>query len=108
MTGTELDTEPGDGSLYHLTYDWEDSTELGTELLLALQRLTGQDAADMEPLSSRVDPEALDSLFRSIGTDGAGGELAFRYEGHAITVRDTGEVLITPDSTRGTAGGSDG
>ncbi|MFC6719574.1 HalOD1 output domain-containing protein [Natrialbaceae archaeon GCM10025810] len=46
---------------------------------------------DMEPpLYDAIDPEALDLLFR----DGTDGEVRFAYEGHAVTVRSDGTVIV--------------
>lgn len=49
---------------------------------------------DLEPrLYDVIDPDALDTLFRSAGMT---GEVAFTYRGYEITVRSDGELILDP------------
>jgi hypothetical protein len=59
----------------------------------------GIDATDSRvSLYDTVDPDALNSLFRPRhdGRPRAGGTLSFVIDGHRVTVRADGEILIEP------------
>lgn len=97
MTTNVTDGTHDDSAVYHLEHDWDGETELSTELVTALARVTGGDAASLEPLSAIIDPDALNRLFSSTSADN-GGELTFQYTGHTITIRSCGDVRICPVS----------
>lgn len=60
----------------------------------------GADPLDLEPLYSVVDPDALDSLFRSsMESPAAALELRFSMAGCQVTVHADGEVAVTPPPT---------
>lgn len=50
----------------------------------------------LDPLYSVVDPEALDSVFRTSAADGdcSDGRVTFTYHGYEITVRSDGRIAI--------------
>lgn len=73
--------------------------ELSTTVIQALSEAAGVDPLEFDtPLNDYVDPDALNSLFRTRpdGTARPGGSLTFRIEGYDVTVRSTGQIEITP------------
>lgn len=82
--------------MYALEHDWSGSAELSTELVLALQRITGADVTTLDPLSDTVDPDALNQLFTTCAGGQSSAEVVFRYSGSTITVRSNGDVRIVP------------
>ena len=57
---------------------------------------TGNDDV-LDPLYSRVDPDALESLLRSAGTDGRGDcRVVFELNGYRATVHSYGVVQVGP------------
>lgn len=69
------------------------TTETGTQVSLKIvQRVaekTGREPSEMEPLSTVVDTDALNTLFQ-----GASGSVSFLYEGYRITVSADGAVTV--------------
>ena len=53
---------------------------------------------DLTPLATVIDPDALDSLFQTVGSDAdrGDGEVRFRYHGHAVTVDRDGRITVAP------------
>mgnify|MGYP006296955907 CR=1 FL=1 len=102
MTANVSTENVGERSVYRLQHDWDDATELSTELVLALQQITGEDVTALEPISEAVNPEALNRLFTSIPDRENAGELAFRYAGNTITIHSSGDVRIVPETPAGT------
>ena len=102
MTGNVSTESVGERSVYRLQHDWDGATELSTELVLALQQITGEDVTSLEPLSEAVNPEALNQLFTSMPDAEDSGELAFEYSGSTITIRSCGDVRIVRGSATDT------
>lgn len=65
-----------------------------TRVVEAVAAAADADPLEMAPLADVVDPEALDGLFAS----GAEGRLAFRYDGHDVTVHSDGRVLVDDEA----------
>lgn len=51
---------------------------------------------ELEPLYSVIDPEALDSMFKSTddSTTSAPARVTFSYDRHEVTVRDNGRISV--------------
>lgn len=56
----------------------------------------GVDPLELDPLYTVVDPDALDSLFRTrlASSDGLGGELRFEYHDYEVRVTADGRVTL--------------
>jgi hypothetical protein len=55
-----------------------------------------EDPLDLEPLSSVIDPDALDTMVRTSSAGKRSGiSLTFPYSGFEVSVRDDGQVQIT-------------
>lgn len=80
---------------YRTTHDWSAERSLGLTVVDAVAALEGRPPTECAPLHDVIDPEALDDLFGPEGSEApAEGCLRFEYLGHAVTVRDTGEVIV--------------
>lgn len=71
---------------------------LAERIIYEVAAVRGVDPADLAPLRTAVDPDALNALFDPTGS-GYGlreGELAFAYEGFEVTVTSEGEIRLRP------------
>jgi hypothetical protein len=108
MTTNVTEGTRGEVPVYHLEHDWDGETELSTELVLALARVTDEDVTSLASISKIINPDALNRLF-SATSSGHGGELTFQYSGNTITIRSCGDVRIARDPPSGNvdSGGDD-
>ena len=71
------------------TVDPDDASEgIATSIVTAVADITGRDPTTIDPLSTVVDPDALDTLFASTleGSRRTDGQVTFRWEGCTVTV----------------------
>jgi hypothetical protein len=75
----------------------QEKTPASMAVIATLADVLDTDPAELDPLHSTVDTDALDALVRV--RNGANGDIhvAFTHEGHAITVHSYGVVAITPE-----------
>ncbi len=78
------------------TEQFPDGVSLAVVDAVAARR--GVDTLEMPPLYHWVDPEALDSLFDP-ATEPTDRSFEFVYDGHVVTVDDTGSLSIRIDGT---------
>jgi len=72
----------------------QDDRSLSMTVVECLAEATGVSPVDIErPLYDVVDPDALDRLFTA-ETEGVGGRVVFELDGHEVTVRDDGSVVV--------------
>lgn len=83
---------------YHLNHDWTGSMSVGSRIVLALERITGSETHELEPLQNTIDPESLDKLFRPLpdGTPRGDGLVTFTFVDHVITVSSSGRIDLSP------------
>jgi hypothetical protein len=91
MGGT-TDGETGTSEEYETRFEHHSDEAVATTVALAVARVTGREATELEPLGSIVDCEALDSLVRSVEPSLS---VSFLYEGCRIFVCGNGTVEIT-------------
>lgn len=90
----------GDGSLRH-TYDWE-VTRPSAAVVEMVAIAADREPFGLQPLFDAIDPEALDALVASDGTERAADTfVSLRYAGHDVTVRSDGEVAVSPTAADG-------
>lgn len=82
-------------------FDWSDvlpSTAVVETVAIAADR----EPMALEPLYDTIDPDALDTLVRSGGTNSANGmaSVTFALEGHEATVQPDGTVVVWPVEAR--------
>jgi hypothetical protein len=81
---------------YHIHHDWTKRPSVGSTIIDALSTLDGADVSEYPPLYDVIDVDALNTLFRMQPEDGSIGQayLYFEYSGRAITVDNTGKIVI--------------
>jgi len=85
---------------YHAWCDATDYEPVSTALLMAVSEVVDVEPVDLEPLSKRVDPDALNALVvhwygsRSSGRDSS---ITFPFAECDVTVHADGEIEIDPD-----------
>ena len=70
--------------------------KLSDKVISEVANKEGTDPAELDPLAKRINPEALDQLFESIGTvpKQQNGIVTFRYMGYTIMVTSNGDISI--------------
>ena len=85
---------------YHLHHDWGTNQSLIETIVFAVAAVTGRPPTEIEPLYDVIDPDALAVLFRPVSDAKPrdDGFVSFTFDGQAVTVRATGEIIIdVPD-----------
>ena len=77
---------------YHVHHDTDSTWKASTTIVLAIKNLVSDDAR-MLPLTQAVDPDVLESHLQGRIR---GAQLSFEFHGHEVTVRDDGDITITP------------
>lgn len=77
-----------------ILHDWSGEESLVSTIVTAIAELTGD--ASIEPVHDRVDPDALEALFRPISPDRRRdtGHVTFTLSGFDVTVDANGMILI--------------
>lgn len=84
---------------YHVWCGGTDYEPVSTTLIVVLSSLFGVEPDELEPLSTRVDSDALNALvghWFGEGTAPADASVSFSFADCAITVRADGEIAIDP------------
>lgn len=90
-----------DHDTYHVWWTDTDPESVSTVLVLAVATVLETDSEELEALSTRVDPDALDALFAHWGRHRLDdGETSFRFAGCAISCHASGELVIDPSADR--------
>lgn len=76
--------------------DWSGTETLDSAVACAVSRATGDAATDLAPLYEYLDPDALGDFVASIRDRETETSVTFQYEGHDVTVRADGEILVWP------------
>jgi hypothetical protein len=76
--------------------DWSGSETLDSAITCAISRATGVSVTDLEPLYEYMDPDALHEFVASMRDRETETSITFQYEGHDVTVREDGEILVWP------------
>ena len=101
---------PNQGDMTALVVDSEDTPEsVSVAVVMAVANVIGRDPMTIEPLSTVIDPEALNRLFASTEptAQGGGGRVTFSLEGCEVTVYANGRLEVVDPETFGRAGASD-
>ena len=76
--------------------DWSGSETLDSAISCAISRATGAAVTDLAPLYEYMDPDALHAFVASMRDRERETSITFEYEGHDVTVRADGEILVWP------------
>lgn len=87
---SEFDPDSGAYTVYHAP---DSSWKVTTTVVHSISELTGYEPTQMLPLNRAVDPDVLESHVR--GRD-RGAQLSFEFHGYHVTVRDDGEIRLSP------------
>lgn len=82
---------------YQLYHDWGSSDRISIRIVSAVAAITDTPPTEMSPLYTRVDPDALDRLFRPIPTEdrrGLASTLSFTLNGCEVTIYGDGRIEI--------------
>ncbi|WP_227380659.1 DUF7504 family protein [Haladaptatus halobius] len=83
---------------HQLSTDENSDDKLSIRLSEAMATVLDTDPLELTPLYNAIDPEALDEIFHSSHTNSHPPvEIIFSWHGHAICVRQTGEIRITDE-----------
>ena len=80
---------------YHNQIAREDSDSLCVTIITTVSAATGQEANAMEPLYSVLDPDALEAFI--LHELGDSVQVSFSYEGCAVTIAGSGEIIVQPE-----------
>lgn len=80
-------------------FDWSAKAP-SNAVVEAVAIASDREPTAVEPLYESVDPDALDALVGSNGTDSEDGEasVSFEHAGHVVTVHSDGSVVVRPGS----------
>lgn len=91
----KLRFDQADGT-YHLAVDTR-TESISTSIVVAVAEVLDRDPTQLDPLSTRLDPDALDGLFEGPGTEATReGLVRFTFVDCLISVYATGDVVIEP------------
>ncbi len=81
-----------------VAHDWGGSGSIAETIITALAEEEGVDPVDLDPLYGWIDPEALDSLFPSNGSEAGDPDayVTFQYDEYRVIAGADGTVLIEP------------
>ncbi|WP_436347518.1 HalOD1 output domain-containing protein [Natronorubrum sp. FCH18a] len=102
--GRPLYYDEGRGT-YHAWCTDADYEPVSTGLVMAVSSILEVDPADLELLSTCVDPDALNALvvhWNDAGAEPDRGSITFPFARCTVTVHSDGEIVIDPDSPAGT------
>ncbi|ELY60375.1 hypothetical protein C491_03735 [Natronococcus amylolyticus DSM 10524] len=90
-----------DRETYHMWWTDSDPEAVSTVLVLTVASVLETDPEELEALSTRVDPDALDTLFAHWGRHRIeDGTTSFRFAGCAVVCHASGELVIDPSADR--------
>lgn len=82
---------------YHAQYDWSTPEPVSVAVIRAVAAVTGRKLSEVSALYTRLDPEALNELFRPTqDLSRRDGHVSFTLDGQAVTVHGDGEIVIVP------------
>lgn len=87
-------------------FDWSEVTP-STAVIESVAIAADREPTAIEPLYETVDPDALDALIRSGGsnsTDGDAASVTFALDGFEVTVQRGGTVVVRPDEAHAESG----
>jgi len=76
--------------------DWSGSKTLDSAVTCAISRATGVSVTELAPLYEYMDPDALHRFVASMRDRETETSITFQYEGHDVTIRGDGEILVWP------------
>lgn len=81
---------------FHVHHDWDGNGSLTELIVCSVAAVAGIEPIDVDRVASRVDTDALESLFAVRQPETDGSALTFRLNDCRVTVYADGEVTIRP------------
>lgn len=103
MTHTSAETTAGYNprtGAFHVEHDWNGNESLTELVVCSVAAVAGIEPMEVDPLSARVDTDALESLFDVGAAPSNGCALTFELNDCRVTVYGDGEVTIRPSDGR--------
>lgn len=74
------------------TFDWTKSETISEAVVTAVANIRETDPISLDPLYEKIDPDALDDLFLSVGepVTPPTGSIRFSYAGHVVVINEHG------------------
>ena len=88
-----------DSGTYHTWCDDGAYDPASTAVVFAVASILGVETDELDPLSTAVEPDALDALvrhWRRSDDPASGGAISFPFAACTVTVRSSGEIAIDP------------
>ncbi|WP_049926553.1 HalOD1 output domain-containing protein [Halopiger goleimassiliensis] len=89
---------------YHVWCDEADYEPVSLALLVAVSSIRGVEPEELEPLSERIDPDALNALidhWRADRPHSVEGSISFSFADCTVTISADGEIVIDPEPSAG-------
>jgi hypothetical protein len=81
---------------FHVHHDWSGGESLTELVVCSVAAVAGLEPMDVDPISTRVDTDALESLFAVDDAPAGESAVTFRLNDCRVTVYGDGEVTIRP------------
>lgn len=78
------------------TVDWNDKDGAALTIVETVASVQERDPTELDPLSSIVDPDALNTLFASTEAETSGALIQFEYENCLVSVTADGNISVAP------------
>ena len=93
----EADSASGEDGVIRASYDWE-TTAPSIAVIELVAIASDREPTGLEPLYEVLDPDALDALVGSNGSNrvGNGTTVSFEFAGQSVTVNGGGGVMVRP------------
>lgn len=76
--------------------DWTRYEQPLIAIVETIAAVSGKQPTEMPPLGNAIDVDALTALLDTQGAD-RDLSISFRYQGHTITVTDSGALIVEPE-----------
>ncbi|WP_323192741.1 HalOD1 output domain-containing protein [Halostella sp. PRR32] len=104
MTGSQFSeanddvTYDPEANAYYAQHEWSSDDSVSVTLVTVLADIMDADPMSIDPLSTHVNPDALDSLFDTQGGDSTpvSGRLELPIDGYHVTIYADGEIVVRP------------
>lgn len=96
-----LDDQPHDPerTTYRRTFDWSSPDQPTVALVETLAEIHDADPAEIDPVATHLDTDALDALFDRQNTGSDPGCVAFTIDDHRISITGDGRIVAEADAS---------
>ena len=87
---------PDHSAGYRSQFNWSEWSP-AEAVIQTVAIATNREPTAMSPLYDSIGPDALDTLIGGELVEDSGVSVIFSFEGHEVTVKNNGEVTVTPE-----------